>query len=497
MEGSPARGEPQERPAPPPAGERGDWKPVAVLVAVGALIRCLLAIRTPVINTDALGFLDFARGFLAGDLSAATRAGFHPLYSALIALGGGSETAGIAVSVVAGALAGWPMFHLARDLSDRRTALAALFLYELQPGLIGTQSDVFADGLFLLLAAGAICGAIRFVVMGRGLWLATVAASIGCLAKSEGLIIAVLTAGTVGWGLARSPDRRAAAAKGVAALLIALAIVGPYVLHLSLSAGRVRVSPKPMVEMVAGVGEKDEESGSGTWLDRRERHGRWIASLWYLGTELGRVLQWIQILLLLAAAVTARRWGPRLKGKGWIGLWIGFFVFCVWWANAKSAHQISGRYLNPPAAFLTLFPAAFAAWFFTRGEATRTVHRMGLVLVFAAVVLTGMRQVVLGRRADQVGFRLAGEWILSHRGAGAVIASTNDKPVYYARGAFRALDDLAPVEAADFLIFTDRDVKKRGWDLKRTDLSPFRLAGTFPETPDKKVRTVYVMARAR
>ena len=97
-----------------------------------------------------------------------------------------------------------------------------------------------------------------------------------------------------------------------------------------------------------------------------------------------------------------------------------------------------------------------------------------------------LRSIVVGRRAEQIGFRLAGEWIRS-RGEGALIISSNDKPVFYAKGRIASLS--TPLNSqADYLVLTEEEARAR-------DVGSFALLKKFPEPARKKVKSVLVFGR--
>src|SRR5688572_12178042 len=190
---------PPPMPAPPgdSPSSRATVSAVLGTLLAGLALRILWAMSSAVINTDGPLFLAIAQGFLGGDLSAATNAGFHPLYPALVALAGGGETGAIAISALAGAAAGWPLWILVKDLAGARAAFLALVVYEAHPSFVEVQSAVYADGVFMLFAAMAASGSIRFARGLGGAWSAAIGTGLAFLAKSEGLIVVILALGTL------------------------------------------------------------------------------------------------------------------------------------------------------------------------------------------------------------------------------------------------------------------------------------------------------------
>src|SRR5688572_12909880 len=240
------------------------------VLAAGFALRLAWALSSAVINTDGPVFLAIAEGFLAGNRGAATDVGFHPLYPALVALAGGGEGGGIAVSAIAGAAAGWPLWRLMKDLAGPRAAFLSLIVYELHPSFVEVQSAIYADGVFMLFAAMAASGAIRFARGAGGPWTAAIGAGLAFLTKSEGLIVVLLTLATLALGAMRRPLTRGAGLEITGVAFVMAAIAAPYVNHLTSHSGRFRYSPKAVVELAVG-NAGTEDAARGKWQDRRAK----------------------------------------------------------------------------------------------------------------------------------------------------------------------------------------------------------------------------------
>ncbi len=457
---------------------------VLTFLGIGAFARVLLAARTEVINTDGPAFLSMAAGLLGGDWHAATRAEFHPLYPALIALGGGTEAAAIAISIAAGVLAGIPIYFMVRELADPRVGAITLGLYELHPEMIETQSAVYQDGLFLLVAMLAAWASFRYLKTGRGFVAAAAASAVGWCTKSEGMIVAVLTAATCLWGLKTHKTWKQAAIGA----FVALVIVGGFVAYVSSFAGRLTLSPKSSASVVIGMKAGHDVGEYGKWHDRRREHGALVTSTWYFGQYAWKTFRGGYLLAVIAALVLCRFW--TVKHRWCLLAWTAFFAFCVWFANFKSGHAISTRYLGPVVALTLALPAAAFVQMMDPHPTSMRVAAAAASLLF---VFAGFRQPVLGRGGENIGFRQAGEWVLERSGAGAVVLSTSDKTWYYARAGSRGPSFPVPPDA-QYVVVGEEDVVDRGW----TDatFAPLVKLRTFPETPERKVKTVFVYGRA-
>jgi hypothetical protein len=461
-------------------------KPLLALLGAGALLRTALALRTAVINTDGPMFLDIARRMGEGDLSAATKSWFHPVYPGLLWLTGGSETAGVVISILAGVLAGWPLWLLVRDLADERGAFISVAIYELHPAFVDFQSDIFAEGVFMLAAACALSGSVRFAVTGRGIWLGAAGAAVGWCTKSEGLIVALLAAVTVAWGaVSRREWKRPALAA-----LVAVAVVGPYVVHLTVVQKRFTVTPKPSAQQMLGIREGDDVGTAGLWHERRAVHGPLVTSVWYTGYYTGNTFRVGYLGALVLGLMLAAKWGSRMKGKGWILGWSLFFIFCVGYTNFRNGHSVSPRYVAPPVGFALMLLGPFFVWVLDRCDSNRAARAALLVAAAVAVVAAGARSTIVGRRFEHVGFKEAGAWMKARTGrTGTVIASTSDKPVYYAGGVIRPVE-LPPKAETEFIVVEEKD------DYRDEQMAPFVRLKTFPEAPAKRQKIVIVYGRA-
>jgi len=213
------------------------------------------------------------------------------------------------------------------------------------------------------------------------------------------------------------------------------------------------------------------------WARRRDALGPVISGLWYLERQIRKTVG-LHLVVLLAALILARKWGSRMQAKRWLGFWALFYLFCVWFTNFRTGHQISDRYLHPVVCCSLLFLGPFFEWVAERP--------MQMRLVAAYLVLFAAWMPVMGRRTDQLAMREAGEWILKrHGGAGAVISSCDDKVPYYARGVAR---EMTRTGSAYFVV-CDKDTGK-------VEPEPaLRLVATFPAKPKRGDRVVRVFAR--
>ncbi len=147
---------------------QGEGLPGAVWGAFGLAmaVRTVLALRTEVINTDGPMYIGFARVFLEeGVLRGIERAGFAPVYTGLIALGGALglplPVSAYGVTCLLGALVVFPVYYLARAAFDARVALVTAFLYAFLPVPARLSAALYTTAPFLFLALSTLALAAR------------------------------------------------------------------------------------------------------------------------------------------------------------------------------------------------------------------------------------------------------------------------------------------------------------------------------------------------
>lgn len=227
--------------------------PVWLLVGLALLLRILPATVRFVIGSDDGLFLTLAQNLAAG--RGYTGDGLtvqidfppgYPLFAAAIyALGGGLELPTLLNMLVIGALLPLPIYWLARQLTDDRTALIAGLLTALHPALAlaqGNFESVAEQPYALLLYTG--WGVLWWALRRRRWWAFGVAGLLvgaAHLVRWEGVILGAMAAGIIVLALRR------AALLPLLAFLVGLALfAAPYALFLYRHTGSM-LSPKTML----------------------------------------------------------------------------------------------------------------------------------------------------------------------------------------------------------------------------------------------------------
>lgn len=162
---------------------------VLLMFCAALLPRLIMAVNTPVIARDGVGYIEASRG--GTDAFARERLPLYPLaIKALDHVLGDPVWAGKAVSIVAGALFAVMMFFLARCVHPSGGAWAVFFVAATQPYLIRYSGDVLTEALYLFLMATLFLFVVHanraaYVVGG-------VLAAALCLTRPEGFAVAFI-----------------------------------------------------------------------------------------------------------------------------------------------------------------------------------------------------------------------------------------------------------------------------------------------------------------
>lgn len=234
------------------------WFLAVMLLALA--VRCLAWDHAVMMTNDGPDFLWQAQQMLAGRWSVALSHHYHPFYALLIAgatpLLGDVVTAAAVVSIVAGLVAVWAVYALARRADPARpgVALAAALLIAVHGASVTHTSDVRSDGLYATLFVLTAATLLAASELGGWRWLAAGAlAGSTYLTRPEGLFL-VAPAALAVFACAR---RRGvpAGARGALAFAAGLALAAaPYVVAIHDLTGRWVLSMKPSIA-AAGLGD--------------------------------------------------------------------------------------------------------------------------------------------------------------------------------------------------------------------------------------------------
>ncbi len=450
----------------PEAERRSGSAGIAGWLALGlaaAGVRAIAWQRTAALFDDGPIFLALAQALLDGQAADVVQHPYHPLYPALIAIGGWIglelETAAAWISILSGGATVVAFALWLDEAFDRRTAWVGGTILSLHPYAVSFSADVQSDGLYLALFAWSALFLWRAPQRGRASdWaLAGGLSGLAYLARPEGLGLALLGGvALVGWVLAgRSGSARIRPAIHAKAAFAALAVAaavptGAYLVALHDETGSWRLTQKKSLSAMAGLEDAAPPSAASPLSapaalpragDRPQPSGfpdRAASAAWELYRSSVSVFRF-ELLPFLAIGLFAARGRPGWRGAfaGGIGLAYGVLLAAL----VATAGYVSRRHALPPLLPLLGYAASgmavtasaiLARWPGSAGAVGSASDWRPVALVAAVLVLAWGPRDVAPRRLDRLAERRAAEWVREHRSDPGPIAAGRPRVAYYA-----------------------------------------------------------------
>lgn len=414
--------------------EPRDRRALALVLFVALAVRAWLAWSTPLIGTDNALFLWNAERWETRGWRAAVDFQKQPLYPFLIwathGLLGGYENAGRALSVVFGALTVIPVFLLARRLAGREVGLVAALLLAIHPDCCRLGSEVMSESTYFLFAFWGLW--LGYVAVGQGRWwaalLAGLAAGGAYLTREEGGLVAAIAGA---WILAAAG--RARIGRGALLTLGFVALALPYVIGIHAETGRWMLWKKGQPISMDSYTLPDVPTvpvkSSSRFHQWCEKYGRPAASAIDLSRKIPTLFKLYLLPLVLAPFVRRR----VTIDAGMNRLLAGA---CLAWTALSVGTLWKLGYLSP--RYLTTLVIATLPWMGVAAVAVRAWLPRAYVVL--AVLFVGLTLVATFRpqRADQMGLRLAGEWIAAQGvSRDTEVVAADEKVAWYAGAQLR------------------------------------------------------------
>jgi hypothetical protein len=257
----------------------GSWG-VAVLVRCAALVHVLprtVDFGDPIYYHSLANHLAAGRGFvnpyavIAAGVSQPT-ALHPPLYSMLLSVssfvGGTATIDHRMLSLLVGALVVVPVGVLARRLAGRTTAVVAMLAAALMPTLWMYAPQVFAEGLYAVLAAALVAVLIAWIDTRRRSLLVATGAMVGlaALTRGEGAILLVTLVAPV-VALTHRSWRRSIRDSLIVAI-VAISLIAPWTVFASVREGQFIPLSTNAATVIAGSNCEPAYSGRfiGSWV---------------------------------------------------------------------------------------------------------------------------------------------------------------------------------------------------------------------------------------
>jgi len=218
----------------------------AAAVGVAAAVRLYLLWQYYCISSDGVGYIEAARKFYFGDVTAGLASYYPPGYPFIIALVyplvGNWELSGQVISIACGVALLFPLYVLANDLYGENVALAACFFTAINPYLARYSIHVRTESPFFLLTTLALLLFYQGITRGKGnrFFYGGLVAGFAYLVRPEAigfLVIVPLTLMLTWWF--KREQNLSWLCKACSLLLLGLFVFAlPYIIYLSSGSGQ-------------------------------------------------------------------------------------------------------------------------------------------------------------------------------------------------------------------------------------------------------------------
>ena len=397
----------------------------------------------------------------------------------MASLGVGLETAGVLVSVVAGALTVAVGWMLVREMFDEGAAWIAAVLFAIHPPSVAFSSDVQSEALYVMFFLASAAAAWRGLRDARMSWALAAGLLSGAayLVRPEGLGIALAGIAGGAWlGVVGSWGRHSAAVWCVFFALGAGAAALPYVAAMQSQTGSWGLTQKKSVAELAGVDERGSEAADfedraasepvrerviplngplpGTDLsalatDPAQPEDRLGAASRELYLAAASALRF-EVLSFLIVGLIALRGRPTRRAL-FLGTAIVLYAAVLFGLGATSGY-VSRRHALPPLLLLFGYLAVGVRVLGTatlrglerlthvdlRDRARWAGRRSGAGALLGLLVVSAffLPRDLAPRRTDRLAERQAAEWLAAHGEPGQPVAARRIREAYYAESPF-------------------------------------------------------------
>jgi 4-amino-4-deoxy-L-arabinose transferase-like glycosyltransferase len=459
---------------------------------------------------------------------------FPPLYSlaiaALMMLRVDGETAGIAVSILAGAALVFPVYAIAARLYGARAGLAAGAIIAFLPIAVDLSVLVLSDSLFALLAASGLAVLIRTLDDGRPrtALIAGFLFGLAYLTRPEGLVLGLACTLAFAGAYALLPALRPRIAGCAAAYVFALCVTAaPYAAFISSRAhgfaleGKSAINATIAERMRSGLSYVQAADAVDANLDiigPELDDDEYLADRWVRHPSLNERISLVvsdarrRIVdvprtmltkpfgtpLLALAAIVGLLAGPWTRRRAVAEIAIAGYIVALF-LSLTTVYHFWPRYAFGFTPVLAVWAGhgldVIARRLRLRAPAPAAVAAIALVFVaLLAAMPAWYRDEV--NDASPLTERAAGNWMAAHDSAPGRILAVSDQSVYYAHGTWSMLPyvprtDLAlayvRLKAPRYLVL----------DRYETDERPYVATWLADGIPDPHAQLVHVIGDPR
>lgn len=408
--------------------DRQDWPRLALVMAVGLVLRVWIVANSEVCARDTIGFIRYARLLDEQPWGDVVR-GMHqmPAYPAAILLiskpvlavhpGPESEAYVLSaqlVSLLASVLSAAALYLAGRSLASRRAGFFAALLFQALPGWLQVTSDGLSEALFLMFAAWGLCFATAALRTPAGWRFALAGCFTGAayLTRPEGLELfpatcaVVVVYGLTKWGWRATTLRLAFLAAGVL----------PFVMLYVAETGGLTNKPTSRT-LLHGEETVMQPAGPAAlplavFVEPNSHGGlsRQLTGLQMLAAETAKSLRYAGALLAVAGLMVAWR-SYRFDPAFWLTLLLAGLHLAILWRMAVVIGYLSERH-----TLLFVLPALMWAGIaldrlqqFCLVRAPRL--RFAPVAMIVCIGLSGIVSIAKPLHHNRAGHHAAGKWL--------------------------------------------------------------------------------------
>lgn len=344
------------------------------------------------------------------------------------------------------------------------------------------------------------------------------------LTRPEGICLPVLATFWSGIHLLKSIPtlKRLQILRNVGYLWMVFFILAfPYLLFIRGETGKWSLSKKASVQGITKhieqpVNGSSEESGSSNNLTEAKegvdkifgRYGKYLGAIIFILITLVRTYHPLLFILLIVGFVMMVRSRQSVSLTALFYILSYFLVyFPPLYLSLLINRTLSSRYLLP-GVVLTLFWSGIG--FVTVAEKLTKVthpkegHSWRVTLVSGLVLCLILLTPVLGKaqRYEQLGQKMAGQWIKTQGIKKPIIVSNKEKVAYYAEGmlvpmswgAYTGVINFCRISHADFLVLSEVELRKRMPDFyQRFNKANLELVYRYPSSTKRDTPPVHTI----
>jgi Dolichyl-phosphate-mannose-protein mannosyltransferase len=437
-----------------------------------AVVRLFLVRQFYCISSDGVHYIDAARDFFAGNISAGLGSFYSPGYPFMIAVMFAVvrdwEIAGQLLSVTFGVALVAPLYWLLRDMFDERVAGVACLLAALSPFLARYSAHVRSESPYLFFVT------VAFLLLAQGIdqkrsgrvFLGGLLAGVAYLVRPEAIGLLVIIPAFLVFRRLTQAERSWIIIGKYTALLLAgfLLFALPYIVYLSIDTGKWGA-----ISRKAGVTLAINLEKAGVWDSGEDGDGGKAESQEFFGLIRRHPLQYVMRVVTDIPLAVVAYFGAlyfsyvpflliglyfALRGRFWRRREFLLLSFVLFYFISLTMILVRHRYLLQlvPVSLGWCAVGALWLWDFCRGSPNPRVWKIAVSSIAAIFLVATLPKTLSPIAREKAYVREAGRYLGSlNEGGNLKIAVLDDRITYYARAKTLLLYGVKDSALGDYL----------------------------------------------